>query len=153
MKPLHPSQRWVIRIHALIAAAVAMVPVMVLDATLLREMPVPAGLASGAAAFLLLAYVIFAPERRYRSWGYEATEDELHVRSGLWTRARVAVPFGRVQHIDVTQGPLQRAFGLATLVLHTAGTRSNAVPLPGLEVQEAERLRDEIRSHIRQDLV
>jgi hypothetical protein len=63
------------------------------------------------------------------------------------------VPFGRVQHIDVVQGPLQRRFGVGSLVLHTAGTRSAAVLLPGLAAAEAERMRDHIRGKIREDMV
>jgi membrane protein YdbS with pleckstrin-like domain len=62
------------------------------------------------------------------------------------------VPFGRVQHIDVTQGPLERRFGLGTLVLHTAGTRSGAVGLPGLLFEEAGQIRDHIRLKIREDI-
>ena len=68
------------------------------------------------------------------------------------TRIRTVVPFGRVQHIDVAQGPIERSFGLATLILHTAGTRGASVPLPGLLFDEAERMRDRIRVKIRQDL-
>ncbi len=63
------------------------------------------------------------------------------------------MPFGRVQHIDVAQGPIERQFGVARLILHTAGTRSSAVGLPGLDTGEAGRIRDVIRSRIRQDLV
>jgi len=63
------------------------------------------------------------------------------------------VPFGRVQHIDLAQGPLERAFGLATLVLNTAGTRGAAVKLPGLAQADAEEMRDHIRGKIRQDLL
>ena len=73
-----------------------------------------------------------SPPRRYRAWGYDEGEDELAIRRGLLVRVRTIVPFGRVQHIDVAQGPIERRFGLATLILHTAGTRGAAVPLPGL---------------------
>ena len=59
-------------------------------------------------------------------------------------RTRTVVPFGRVQHIDVSEGPVERRFRLATLILHTAGTRSAAVSLPGLTREEAESMRDRI---------
>lgn len=52
------------------------------------------------------------------------------------------VPHARVQHVDVKHGPLARRFGLATLVLHTAGTRDSAVSVPGLDADDAARLRD-----------
>jgi membrane protein YdbS with pleckstrin-like domain len=80
-----------------------------------RETPLRLGLVSGAAALLLLGWAILIPRRRYRSWGYAMTEDELHIQHGLWNRTRTVVPFGRVQHIDVAQGPIERAFGVGHL--------------------------------------
>jgi hypothetical protein len=152
MTPLDPRQLTLLRIRAGIAAAVLLALVLFADGTMLRETPVPFGLASGAAALLFGAWAVLIPKRRYRSWGYELAEDELHVGHGLWIRARTVVPFGRVQHIDVTQGPLERRFGLGTLVLHTAGARGSAVALPGLAHEGAGRMRDLIRAQIRQDL-
>jgi membrane protein YdbS with pleckstrin-like domain len=119
----------------------------------LRETALRFGLVSGVAFILLLAWALLIPKRRFRSWGYAVAEDELHVQHGVWTRTRTVVPFGRVQHIDVAQGPIERSFGVGTLILHTAGTRSSAVDLPGLEFEEAGRMRDLIRSKIRQDLM
>jgi membrane protein YdbS with pleckstrin-like domain len=153
MTPLHPGQLKVLRVRALLVAFALLVAVLISDLNVLRETPVPFGLVSGAAAILLLGWVVLVPRRRYRSWGYFMTEDELHIQHGLWTRTRTMVPFGRVQHIDVAQGPIERAFGVGTLILHTAGTRSSAVDLPGLEFGEAGRMRDAIRSKIRQDLM
>ena len=153
MTPLHPNQIWVIRIRAAIAAVVALVVFVLLDVGLLRETALPAWTAPGLVALLALLAVVVLPPRRYRAWGYREEEHELHVRYGLFTRVRTVVPFGRVQHIDIAHGPIERRFGLATLILHTAGTRGAAVPLPGLLHEEAERMRDRIRAKIRQDLV
>jgi membrane protein YdbS with pleckstrin-like domain len=61
------------------------------------------------------------------------------------------VPLRRVQHLDVAQGPLERAFGVTRLVLHTAGTMNSQIVLPGLTRATAEGIRDEIRAHIRQE--
>ena len=152
MTPLHPRQLTILRIRAAIVAGVLITAALFADAVWLRLTPIPYGLVSGAAVLLLLPWAILVPKRRYRSWGYEMGEEELQIRHGLWTRVRSLVPFGRVQHIDVKQGPLERRFGLGTLVLHTAGTRSSAVELPGLDHAEAGRMRDQIRSKIRQDL-
>lgn len=153
MTPLHPNQIWVIRIRAGLAALVALLMVSLLDVGLLRDTALPVGAVPGVVALLALLAVLVLPPRRYRAWGYREEEDELHVRYGLFTRVRTVVPFGRVQHIDVAHGPVERRFGLATLILHTAGTRGAAVPLPGLLHEEAERMRDRIRAKIRQDLV
>ena len=153
MTPIHPDQVWVLRIRFAIFAAVLIVVALVVDLGPLRETPLPAGLVSGGVALLALAALAWLPRRRWRAWGYREGEDELHVRHGLMVRTRTVVPFGRVQHIDVAQGPVERRFGLATLILHTAGTRGASVPLPGLPHAEAERLRDRIRVKIRQELM
>lgn len=152
MTPLHMRQLTVLRIRAALGAAVLLLLVLFADGAWMGLTPIPTGTATAAAALLLLPWAILVPGRRYRSWGYEMAEEELHIQHGLWTRVRTVVPFGRVQHIDVTQGPLERRFALGTLVLHTAGTRSSDVALPGLLHEEASRLRDHIRGKIREDI-
>ena len=142
-----------LRVRAFLVALVGIAALLTADLGPLRETPVPFGVISSSVAFLLILWALWSPGRRYRSWGYRVEEDELHIQHGIWTRVRTIVPFGRVQHIDVAQGPIERQFGVARLILHTAGTRSSAVGLPGLESAEAERIRDVIRSRIRQDLV
>lgn len=152
MTPIHPNYVWVMRIRAAMAAAAAILGAAIVDIGLLRETALPPGLAASAVAVLAVAAVVVLPARRWRAWGYREEADELHVRHGLFTRVRTVVPFGRVQHIDIAHGPVERQFGLATLILHTAGTRAAAVPLPGLVEAEAEAMRDRIRAKIRLDL-
>ena len=153
MRPLHPNQKWVLRIRTGLASLALLVIAQTLDLGPLRATPVPSGLVPAALALLGAAAILLLPWRRYRAWGYCEEEDELHIRHGLLVRMRTIVPFGRVQHIDVAHGPIERAFGLATLILHTAGTRGAAVSLPGLLHADAEAIRDRIRAKIRQDLV
>ena len=81
--------------------------------------------------------------RRYGSWGYAEREDDLLVRRGVMFARLSVVPYGRMQFIDVTAGPLERAFGLATVRLHTAAAATDA-RIPGLERDEAARLRDSL---------
>ena len=152
MRPLDRGQLSVLRVRAAIIAAVAAGAFLTADLGPLRETPLPFGTISGAAALVLLLWALWSPPRRYRSWGFREAEEELHLQSGLWTRVGTIVPFGRVQHIDVAQGPIERHFGVGRLILHTAGTRSSEVTLPGLRIDEAGRLRDHIRTQIRQDL-
>ena len=152
MTPLHRDQIWVLRIRGAIAALLPVAAFVILDRSLPPEAGVPPGLIPGIVALLALAALLVVPRRRWRAWGYREEEDELHIRHGLFTRIRTVVPFGRVQHIDVAQGPIERRYRLATLILHTAGTRGASVPLPGLLYDEAERMRDRIRAKIRQDL-
>ena len=81
--------------------------------------------------------------RRYRAWGYAEREDDLLVRRGVMFARLSVVPYGRMQFIDVTAGPLERAFGLATVRLHTAAAATDA-RIPGLDRDEAGRLRDRL---------
>jgi membrane protein YdbS with pleckstrin-like domain len=92
--------------------------------------------------------VAFAAPRRWARWGWAFTGKELHVASGWLTQRHTIVPAARVQHIDVTQGPVERMFGVATLVLHTAGTDNSAVHLPGITRAAAEEIRDAIRAKV-----
>lgn len=80
---------------------------------------------------------------RYRSWGYLEREDDLLVRRGLLVRRLSVVPYGRMQFIDVTAGPVDRWLGLATVQLHTAAAATDA-HIPGLASDEAHRLRDRL---------
>ena len=151
MQRLHPKQVWVLRLRALLAGAILLGAIALLDMLVVRAFP-PGGVPTACAALFLLAWTMLVPGRRYRSWAYGIGSDELHLEHGVWTRIRTIVPFGRVQHIDVAQGPIERLFGIGTLILHTAGTRNSAVMLPGLGFGDAEQLRDLVRSKIRQDL-
>jgi len=81
--------------------------------------------------------------RRFGSWGYAEREDDLLVRRGVMFARLSVVPYGRMQFIDVTRGPLERAFGLATVRLHTAAAATDA-RIPGLTREEAARLRDRL---------
>ena len=152
MTPLHPDQVWVLRIRAAFAALFPIAAVVILERRLPAELHVPPGLISGVVVLLALAALLILPRRRWRGWGYCEEAEDLHIRHGLLVRYRTVVPFRRVQHIDLAQGPVERRFGLATLILHTAGTRASSVPLPGLPQEEAERMRDRIRAKIRQEL-
>lgn len=81
--------------------------------------------------------------RNQRSWGYTERDEDLLVRRGVLWRQLVVVPYGRMQFVDVTRGPVQRAFGLATVQLHTAAAATDA-RIPGLVPEEAARLRDRL---------
>jgi hypothetical protein len=97
---------------------------------------------AGALAGLMLIRLVFVL-RGIRSWGYAERADDLLVRHGLLIRRLSVVPYGRMQFVDVTAGPLERLFGLATVQLHTAAAASDA-RIPGLTPEEAARLRDRL---------
>jgi membrane protein YdbS with pleckstrin-like domain len=75
----------------------------------------------------------------------------LQVVRGWLFHTDTVVPFVRVQHLDVTRGPLDKMFGTASLVIHTAGTHNSIVTVPGLAPDRAGEIRDVIREHVRTD--
>lgn len=96
----------------------------------------------GAVVVALLINALFA-FRRVRAIGYILREDDLLFRRGIMFERVVAVPYGRLQLVDVTRGPLLRALGLATLKFVTASA-ATGVQLPGLKLDDAEALRDRL---------
>lgn len=149
---LDPRQKWVIRLRTALIGIVPAVALAAADLVLATEIPWQYGLLSLAAAFLYLTIVALFPGRRYRRWGYRMGRDAIRIVSGWIFRRDTVVPFARVQHIDVSRGPIERLFGVATLILHTAGSYNSTVALPGLTLDDANRMREEIRAHIRHDL-
>ncbi|MDP9101997.1 MAG: PH domain-containing protein [Actinomycetota bacterium] len=100
-------------------------------------------LAGGLVLIVTAGVTGLALWRRVRAWGYAEREDDLLVRRGVLVRRLTVVPYGRMQFIEVTAGPVDRIFGLSTVQLHTAAAASDA-RIPGLDVAEATRLRDQL---------
>ena len=144
---LDPNHVKVLRIQAAIAALPFAIGSLVLESAEL----LPTG--SFVIPVLLVAalIVIRMPLRRYHARGYSLSGDRLRVVRGILFRSDTVVPFGRVQHIDLHQGPLERAYGLATLTVHTAGSHNASVSLPGLAHGDATAMRESIRAHIKRE--
>lgn len=122
---------------------VAVIAVFVAVALLNDEnLPLPALIAFPlvGVALLVNAFLAF---RRVRAIGYILREDDLLFRRGIMFERVVAVPYGRLQLVDVTRGPLLRALGLSTLKFVTASA-ATGVQLPGLKLADAEALRDRL---------
>jgi membrane protein YdbS with pleckstrin-like domain len=83
------------------------------------------------------------PPARYRRWRWRLGELALELRRGVVVRRSDAVPYFRIQQIDVEQGPLDRLLGLSTLQVTTAAA-SGSVQLPGLPADDAPRIRHEL---------
>jgi membrane protein YdbS with pleckstrin-like domain len=92
----------------------------------------------GTLAFAALAW----PPLAWARASYRVDPEGLQIRRGVWWREMLRVPRSRVQHTDVSQGPVERTFGLSTLVVHTAGTHHASIQLEGLDLSTAETLRD-----------
>ncbi len=140
-KRLSPNYRKLRRVTTLLVAPIVFtIPAVIV------------GLASGlwwisfilwgiAALIVVIRWILI--DRTYRSWGYVEREDDLYITSGVLFRTLVAVPYGRMQLVEVGSGPIERAFGLANVTLKTASAETNAT-IPGLPPEEAARLRDRL---------
>lgn len=149
---LDPRQKAVLRVRSLLFGILPLVALGIGAAILERETGFPARWPIGAGLLAYALTVFVLPGRRYRRWGYRQEGRGIRIASGLIVRRETVVPYDRVQHIDISRGPIERFFGVATLTLHTAGSYNSTVDLPGLAHADAERMRDEIRSFIRHDL-
>jgi len=151
LTPLHPPQKTLLRIRMAIRSLFLLG--LAGEIVLLVQLGTSPGLVLIPVALLALVQVLVLPGRIYRRWGYDMGDEQLRVLRGFLWRTDTIVPFNRIQHIDVAQGPLQRLFDLSTLIVHTAGTHNSIVTLPGLATNDAEDMRETIKGHIRQDMI
>ena len=142
---------WRIKLAGLLL--LVLLPVMFYDLTFLFSSDpwLPFGLLSGTGLVVSTVFTLLWPRLRYQSWRFALWPEELYREHGVLTHVRTVVPLRRIQHVDVSQDLLEREFALGRLVVHTAGSRSSDVVIPGLPLPEAERIRDEIKRFILED--
>ncbi len=141
---LSPSPRlWRMRCAEVAATAVVVAAVAGGAAGLLIS-PAAGGFIVAAAA-VAAGVALWFTRNRVRSWTYTERDEDLLVGRGVLIRRLSVVPYGRMQFVDVTAGPVDRLFRVATVRLHTAAAASDA-RIPGLELGEAARLRDRLAS-------
>ena len=148
---LHPNYAHALRVRTTLMAIPFLIASVVVELALRDKALLPTGLIAGAVLLIAVVLIARIPARRYGARGYQMSADRLRAVRGLLFRSDTVVPFGRVQHIDVDQGPLERFFGIATLTLHTAGNHNASVALPGLGEDLAREMRETIRAHIRRE--
>lgn len=124
---------------ALVGVAAASV-VLAVGLELASSLLLETGLAVVAVAWVVGDTLL---RQRARSWRYQERAEDLLIARGLLVRRLSVVPYGRMQLVDVTAGPAERLFGLATVKMHTAAATSDG-RVPGLEAAEATRLRDQL---------
>ncbi|MVM53362.1 PH domain-containing protein [Gordonibacter urolithinfaciens] len=98
-------------------------------------------LAALAALYVvgMVVWLVVLPPIRFMRWRYELSDDYLDIARGIVWRKRFVIPFIRVQNTDTRQGPILRAFGLASVTVATAAGEHE---IPGLDSETAEQLRD-----------
>lgn len=151
LRPLAPAYRHVIRIITTLCVVPFLIGAGILELAIADKAIITPGAVLAPVLAIGAFIVVFLPGRRWLRWGYDDSGEQLRVARGWMFRTDTIVPFKRIQHIDVGQGPLERMFGLASLTVHTAGTHNSIVTLPGLTRADAEALRDSMRLHIRRE--
>ena len=138
-----PKYAWAdLAINLLVTLAAIAVFVVVLLTRSANDAPWPVLLLIAGVCVVLLVSALLA-FRRVRAIGYILREDDLLFRRGIMFERIVAVPYGRLQLVDINRGPLLRALGLSTLKFVTASA-ATGVQLPGLLASDAEELRDRL---------
>lgn len=146
---LHPHARWGMRLGTFIGFALIYVPVV--GILLVAWDSLGLGALARFGVFLLglagVAGLAWAyANASYRHARFALTQDGLHIRRGVFWRNEILVPRSRVQHTDLNRGPIDRALGLATLKVYTAGTKLASVAVSGLPDERAVELRDALVS-------
>jgi membrane protein YdbS with pleckstrin-like domain len=138
----HPSpELWRMRRAQVVAlTAVLALVVGALFAVTWSALAAGVGVAVVAGAGLGSSWFV---RNRFRAWRYQERHEDLLVGRGVMVRRLSVVPYGRMQFIEVTAGPIERIFHLSTVKLHTAAAASDA-RIPGLEREESARLRDRL---------
>lgn len=146
---LDPAARPLMRISTLLPFLIPIVPATILPLAL---MPGWWGLSvTVPVALACIGLGLLVGHNRWWCTFWRLEDGGFRLRKGRWWRSEVFVPRSRVQHLDIHNGPLERARGLATLVIHTAGTQSHALKQGGFGLETATLLRDALIPDHRRD--
>ena len=135
-----PARAW--RVFQIVGLTTALPPALLLGWVGGRRFPAPWDGASWWLALACVAFAVWLSHKRHRWTWWKLDPDGFAVRRGRIWQWETRVPMSRVQHIDLKRGPLERAHGLASLVVHTAGTRLAGLDLSGIDQHDAERIRE-----------
>ena len=100
---------------------------------------------------LLYLFMLTISFKGYRHKGYAMRERDIIFKKGWIWRSSTIVPFNRIQHTEIEQGPIERMFGLSVLKIYTAGGSSSDLKIPGLLPDTANRLKDYIQLKVGKD--
>lgn len=138
---LHSGVVWHWRASLLLSAAALLVVLVLVERFFGGYIP------TATLPVVLVLALVWAwvwPPLQYRSWRYQIREHQLWAERGVAARTMSVIPYVRIQHVDTRQDLLERALGIARVVVFTAGIRGAEFVLPGLPTAEAERLRDQL---------
>ncbi|MFP9193518.1 PH domain-containing protein [Natronosalvus vescus] len=141
MESLHPRIRVLWIAQWILTAIILGIVIAAVDQWIVTVPTIGTLAVVGLAIVLGVIYAILL----YGRWHFELQDDALYLERGVVTFVETAVPFVRVQHVDTQFGPIERALGLSSVVVYTAGSRNADVRVPGLTPERARRLQDTLR--------
>ncbi|GAB5465556.1 MAG: PH domain-containing protein [Candidatus Kapaibacteriales bacterium] len=115
--------------------------------------PLPYMVFTGLVFLLFMILAFLLPSIQYRHWRFGLGEGELILRRGIFTKVDTTAPYNRIQHLDVKESFFERKFGIATLIIYTAGSRGADLVIPGLPKDYAFELRDSLNEYVKEDEV
>ncbi|HEX8702441.1 MAG TPA: PH domain-containing protein [Myxococcaceae bacterium] len=133
------------RLEGLIRAGIVGLTACVVALSLwLTDHGIGAVVALAVGAVLGLGLCVWYPSKAWRSWGYAVREHDLLITGGVVVRQLVSIPAGRIQHVDIQQGPIERAMGLARVRVYTASGGGADGVIPALTMEAADALRERL---------
>lgn len=141
MESLHPRVRLLWILSTVVQASVLVVVAFLIDRF---AFSLPQTVVAAAWVVLVVLGIVHSVAA-HRIWRFDLQDDALFLLRGVVTRTDTSVPYVRVQHVDTTRGPIERAVGLASVVVYTAGTRGADITIPGLRPERATELREQLR--------
>ena len=146
LTPLAPRARWLFHLQGLTRLVVIGPPLVIGVAVGLSFVTTLLWSATAAVSvgLLLTLWSLWIPALVFDAWGYALGEDALRIQNGVLLRRLTSIPASRIQHVDTYQGPLDRLFGLARVHVYTASGSGADGVIPGLDHDEAVRLRDRL---------
>ncbi len=106
-----------------------------------EDIPFHAGLLGSAVGLALLAFSFYIAGKKFEYWRFLVGDDDLAVAHGIWWRTKIYIPRARIQHVDISAGPISRALGLAIVTVFVSGHAGAVATIPGLSAFDAEKLR------------
>lgn len=150
-QPISPRYKTVLRTRlALIGLAFALAPWF--PVVVLGEAARPWNYGVSLLVILVLGFLTFVwVPRKVRRTNYLLRQLDLHLRAGCWWYRTVSVAVNRIQHLEITQGPLERLCGLSVLAIYTAGGYQSDLKIPGLERELAHQIKASLTDRITEE--
>ena len=140
--PVDPAYKTLLRVVILIDTVLLLILCVLLSIAIPAVAPWHGAFAAMIVLLLAITLMTVWVNKRYRLTGYVVQPRAVYFRTGALWRTQTVVTLNRIQHVEITQGPLERWLKVARLVIYTAGGKSSDLTVPGLPLPHAESIRD-----------